>query len=101
MQFAVHCRRIGPALRIQIHLALLGHVEKVDDHHIQRQFSLAVSFGDIQDLFLRRIDRLTLDVPISGSRQHMGDSRQQTVTLINFVAALPGDYEVRDAVSNL
>ena len=101
MQFTIHRSRIGPAFRIEVHLALARHVQEVHHDNVQRQIPLAISLRYIQNLFLGRVDRLALDVPINSPWQHMRHAGQQPIALVNFIAGLPGNDEIRHPVSNL
>ena len=93
MKLLVHCGRIGPSSRIEIHFALPGHVQEVNDQYIQRQVPVAVSLRDIQDLLLRWIDCLALNVTVCGLWQQVSDARQLAVTLVDFVALFPRNHK--------
>jgi len=101
MQFTIHFSWIRPALRVQVQFALLRHVEEIHDNHIKRQLLLAIPLRHIQSLLLRGVNRLTLDVPVDRPRQHVRHARQQPIPLVDLVAGVACDDEIRYAVSNL
>ena len=74
MELLIHGGWIGPTGGVEIELTLLGHVEKIHDHNIQRKVAVAISLCNRYDLILRRIDCLALDVTVSRFRQQMSDA---------------------------
>ena len=101
MQLAIHCRGIGPALGVEVHLALPGHVQEIHHHHAQGQIFFAIFIGNIEKLILRRIDCFALDIAVNRARQHVRYAGEQAIALVDFVAGIAGDHEVRNAVADL
>ena len=96
----VHGGWIWPPGRVEIELTLLGHVEKIHDHNIQRKVAVAISLCNGHDLILRRIDRLALDVTVGRPRQQMGDAGELAIAFVDLVALFALDHEERNTISD-
>ena len=101
MQLIVHRGGIGPSSRIQIQIALLRHVQEVDDQHVERQVAIAVSLGNGHELVLRGIDRLALDVAVCCFRQHVGDTGELAIALVDLIAVVARNHKEGDTVTHL
>ena len=86
---------------VEIQIALFRHVEKVNDQHIQRQFAVAVSLRNGQELVLRGINCLALNVAVRGFRQHVRDTSELTIALVDLVAVISRNYKKGNTVSHL
>lgn len=101
MKLLIHGRWIRPSSRIEIQIALLRHVQEVHDEDVQRQVALAIPLRNSHELVLGGIDRLALDVAVGGLRQHVRDSGELAITLVNFVGIVARNHKKRNAVSHL
>ena len=101
MKLLIHCGRIRPSCRVEVHFALPGHIEEVDDENIERKLTVAITLCHRQQLILCGVDCLALDVAIGRFGQQVGDAGELPIALVDFVGVCAGDDEERDTVSYL
>src|SRR5882724_3187541 len=101
MQLAVHRSWIRPASRIQVHLTLLAHVEKIDHETIGWEPTFAIPIGRRHKLILRGVDGFALNITISSLGKHMRHTRELAVAFIDLVAGCACDNEKGNPVTDL
>src|SRR3569833_1155387 len=101
MKLAIHGGGIGPAFGIEVELALFGHVEEVDDEHIEGEIAIAIAFSDSEGLFLCWVDGLALDIAVGGLGQDVGHAGELSVAAVDLVGGVAGDDEEGDALADV
>ena len=90
LQFLYHCLRIREVFFVKAVVTAARPVIIVDDQHIQRDVSLLVLPGNVQNLLLIVIAQFALPEAKSVLRHHRDSSCRQRVFFLNLLWIVPG-----------